>query len=99
MLLEQDLWRVYKTTNMAFFLFVCLPGFFLLDEIEVQPFKLAVRCGSVWPHLEVWLGLKLGRRRCVKDLWDVHQIDTEHSVPHSNFRQGLSRAWKAATDK
>lgn len=59
MLLEHDLWRVYKTTDMAC-LFVCLPGFFLLDEIKIQPFKLAVGRDSVWPHLEGWLGFRLG---------------------------------------
>lgn len=88
--IKQQIWLVC--------LFMCLLGFVLLEEKKIQLFQLTAGCGSV--YLEVWFQIRVEvwEGSCVKELWGVHQIDAEHSVPHSSFRQWLSRAWKAATD-
>lgn len=100
MLLEHELWRVYKTTDVA-----CLSVYVLAWFCPLRGNKNPALPADCWMWLCLFRGLAMFQIRvevwegsCVKELWGVHQIDAEHSVPHSSFRQWLSRAWKAATD-
>lgn len=70
-------------------LFVCLPGFFLLAEIKIHPFKLAVGCGSVWPHLEGWLGFKLGWKCEKGDVLKSYEVSTRLTQSNLSHTQAL----------